>query len=237
MAIIRFGPMVIGARGLVAGTIFSANKAGPFARGWSKGANPASPLQSAQRGRFTALAAAWRDLTQVQRDDWIDYAADPAQERTNSLGVDFFASGFNWYILINDHLEAAGEARRNDAPTLVRPVAPILTDTFGIPRLRTTPSAAETRLAVDVASPNLGFNHVIFARITGLGRTAIAAGFAFMIIDVPNVSRIIVFQSEIEAAFGEIVLQQRMFATMRTQDSQGQRSPEDTLFVDSTFAP
>ncbi len=81
MAIAKFGPTVTGLRGTVAGTTFSANKSGPYARGWSRGANPRSSLQSTQRGRLGALAAAWRDLTQVQRDDWIVYAALPAQDR------------------------------------------------------------------------------------------------------------------------------------------------------------
>lgn len=230
MAIIRFGPTVIGARGTIAGTIFSANQGGPYARGWSKGANPESTLQTNQRGRFTALAAAWRDLTQLERDDWILYAADPAQELTNSLAETYFASGFNWYIRINDHLEAAGEARRDDAPTLVRPVAPI----YGsFVQLFTTGAASNTRIRLSGASPNPTFNHVVEARITGQGRTAIAAGFKFQIIAVPDAGLRIFFQNQIETTFGTIVLLQRMFCNTRSQDSQGQRSPLVTIAVDA----
>ncbi|KKM91775.1 hypothetical protein LCGC14_1225190 [marine sediment metagenome] len=231
MAIVKFGPTVVGARGTIAGTIFSANQAGPFARGWSRGSNPTSTLQSAQRGRFGALAAAWRDLTQVQRDDWIDYADDPAQELTNSLGETYFISGFNWSIKINDHLEAAGEARRVDAPTLVRPLAPILTDA-GV-ELRTTAGGNDTRIRLDAASPNLGFNHVVIARITGEGRTAIAAGFKSQRIAVPDGTRRVFFQPQIESTFGTIALLQRMFVQVRTQDSHGQRSPLDATFADA----
>lgn len=234
MAIIKFGPTVVGARGTIAGTIFSANRGGPYARGWSRGSNPSSSLQLDQRSALAAQSAAWRDLTVAQQNDWIDYADDPPQELTNSLGETFFASGANWFVRINLHLVAAGEATRVDAPTLTRPLAPIL-DTAT--RLSTTAGSGNTRIQFTVVSPNLGFNHVIQARITGQGRTAIAAGFKFQIIDVPNVSRLIVFQTEIETTFGTIVLGQRMFVQARSQDSHGQRSPFVQGVEDAVFTP
>ncbi len=231
MAIVKFGPTVVGARGTIAGTIFSANKGGPFTRGWSKGSNPTTDLQSDQRGRFGALAAAWRGLTQPQRDDWIDYADDPPQELTNSLGETYFISGFNWFVRINDHLEAAGEARRVDAPTLTRPLAPILAPAGD--QLWITAGAQDTRVRTTGPSPDPTFNHVVFARITGQGRTAIAAGFVLQIIAVPNVDLRIFFQDEIEAAFGTIALLQRMFVQLRIQDAHGQRGPLDSDFADA----
>lgn len=222
MAIVKFGPTVIGARGTISGTIFSANKAGPFARGWSKGADPHSALQTIQRGRYASISASWRDLTQPQRDDWILYADDPAQELTNSLGETYFASGFNWYVHVNQNLDAADEARRDDAPTLIRSAPPQITispNFFFI-----TAGSALTRIQMDGGSPNLGFNHVIIARITGQGRSAIAAGFKFQILAVPTGTRVIFFQDEIEATFGTIVLGHRMHAQVTIQDSHGQRS-------------
>lgn len=231
MAIVLFGPLVIGARGTIGGTIFSANGGGPYARGWSKGSNPKSTLQTNQRGRFTSLAASWRDLTQAQRDNWIAYAADPAQELTNSLGVTYFASGFNWYIRINDHLELAGLSRRVVAPVLVRPVAPIL-DNAGT-QLFITGGSADTRIRLDAASPNLAFRHLVVARVSFQGRSAFAAGFKFERIPVPDVNRRIFFQTEIEATFGTIALEQRMFVQVQTQDPNGQRGPIDSFFTDA----
>ncbi|MEE8539994.1 MAG: hypothetical protein V3S54_09260 [Woeseiaceae bacterium] len=234
MAIVKFGPTVVGARGTIAGTIFSANRGGPYARGWSRGSNPSSSLQLAQRSALAQQSSDWRDLTVAQQDDWIDYADDPPQELTNSLGETYFASGPNWFVRINLHLVAAGEATRVDAPTLTRPLAPIL-DTAT--RLSTTAGVGNTRVQFTVASPNLGFNHVMQARVTDQGRTAIAAGFKFQIIAVPNVSRIVVFQDEIEATFGTIILGQRMFMQARSQDSHGQRSPFVQGTFDAIFSP
>ncbi len=228
--IIKFGVMVVGARGTIGGATFSANKAGPYARTWSKGANPQSTLQSSQRGALGDLAASWRDLTQAERDDWIDYADDPAQELTNSLGETYFISGFNWYVKINLALEAAAEARRDDAPTLTRPSAPIFDS--GV-ELFITGGSTATRVRYDVTTPDITFNHTVFARITGQGRSALASNFAFQIIAVPNAARRIFFQTELEAAFGNIVLGQRMFVHSSAQDAHGQRSPIDSTFVDA----
>lgn len=232
MAIVKFGPTVVGARGTVAGTIFSANKAGPFVRGWSRGANPATSLQSGQRGSLGTLAASWRDLTAVQKDDWDDYADDAPQELTNSLGETYFASGFNWYVRINLHLEAADEAIRVDAPTLTRPAAPLIRDagTF----FRTTASIFNSKIDMQITSPNLDFNHVVFARVLTAGRQVNAHNFTFMEIDTLTVLDEIIFQPEIESAFGEITTGQRAFYTIQTQDSHGQRSPADTIAKDAT---
>lgn len=231
MATVKFGPTVVGLRGTIAGTTFSANKAGPYARAWSKGANPRSTPQSDQRGRLGSIAASWRALTQVQRDDWIDYADLAAQDLTNSLGETYSVSGFNWYVRINDHLELAGEARRVDAPTLTRPTAPILSDADTL--LYITSGSANTRIRLTGGSPNPGFNHYVAARITGQGRSAIAAGFKFQKIAIPDVNLRILFQSPIEATFGTIDLGQRMFVVLQSQDSHGQRSPSDTYYTDA----
>ena len=230
MAIVKFGPTVVGARGTIAGTIFTANKAGPYARGWSKGANPKSPLQSDQRTRFASLASAWRGLTTAQRDDWIDYADDPPQELTNSLGETYFASGFNWYVRINDHLEAAGAARRDDAPTLTRPLAPIISNL----NIFITGAAGNLGVQYAVADPALGELHVVFARL--YSSQGIVSGFnnlTFMIMAVPNVNRAVLFETEFENAFGTVSLGQRGFCTSTIQDAHGQRGPEDTEFADS----
>lgn len=230
MAIILFGPTVIGARGKIAGTIFSANKGGPFARAWSRGSNPNSALQSAHRGRLGSLAAAWRDLTTPQRADWDDYADDPAQELTNSLGVNYFASGFNWYIRINLNLEAAGAARRVDAPTLVRPLAPI----FQFTTLVITGGSPASLFLYTGASPNLGFFHTVFARLyNSHGRTTSSEKRTFILLAIPTPGRAILFQPEIETAFGTIALGQIAFYESRTQDPHGQRGPADTASAEA----
>lgn len=221
MATILFGPMVTGARGKLAGTIFSANGSGPYVRGWSRGSNPRSPLQTAARNQLMQFGPLWADLTSAQRDDWNDYAAASAQELTNSLGEGYFISGFNWYLKINSQLAAADEAAIDDAPTNTRPSAPVIQSWLPNP----TGGGADTRVKMDAASPHLAENHVIFARLfTSKGRTAASHNFTFMTIAVPDGNRVIKFQNEAENAFGDIALNMRMFGEVYVQDDEGQRS-------------
>jgi len=230
VAIVKFGPMFVGARGTLGGIIFSANQAGPFVRSWSKGSNPRTALQSAQRGILTDFASNWRNLTQAEKDDWDDYADDAAQELTNSLGETYFVSGFAWYVRINTHLTLAAEADRDDAPTNVRPVAPILG--VGV-QLWTTGAAENSRVIMTAGSPDLTENHVVFARVVSQGRQKMSSGFVLMKIAVPDAGRRIFIQDELEAAFGTIQLGQRMFVEVNIQGDQGQRGPVDTAFADA----
>ena len=127
MAIIKLGVTVVGIRGTIGGMMFSANKSGPYARAWSKGANPRTPIQSAQRSTLGAIPSLWRALTPGERTAWDVFADLPAQERTNSLGETFFASGFNWFTIINTRLINIGRSPRTAVPVQSRPTAPTLT--------------------------------------------------------------------------------------------------------------
>ncbi len=222
MALLEFGPTVIGARGTVGGLTFSANKSGPYMRAWSKGGNPRSPRQTANRNVLTKFSVAWGTLTQVERDDWDDYADDPAQELTNSLGIDYFTSGFAWFVKINSALDQAGAAQRDDAPTLTRLAAPV-TPSFAA---QATGAASETRIVYGGGDPNQGVRKVVFARVfSSEGRNAASSGFFFMENDTPFGGSSSRFQDPLEETFGTITAGQIIFATTRNQDAQGQRSP------------
>lgn len=231
MAIAKFAAPVSGLRGTVGGITYSANGSGPYVKAWSRSANPRTTLQSDQRGRIATRAAAWRNLTNAQRDDWIDYADDPAQLRTNSLGETFFASGFNWYVKINQNLVAADEPTRVDAPTLTRSAPPVIR---GNSSLRITGGAGVSRVEVTVASPNPTFNHVLFCMLTRLGRTVFPPKKPFVLLGVPDVNLRLFPQAELQDIFGTIDLSQRAFYQLQIQDSHGQRSAVDTFRVDAT---
>ncbi len=229
--IIKFGVAVVGARGTAGGLIFSRNGAVDYARAWSRSANQKSALQTTQRSTLTKFAAAWRDLSQAQRDDWDDYADDPAQELTNSLGVDYFVSGFNWYVRINTHLTAAGEAARDDAPTLTRPVAPLPISL----RLWVTGAVSDSRVIFDTGDPQFTLNHVIFiAVLSSQGRNVAPSKLPFTTLTVPTLPLgIVLLQDELEERFGVIAEGQRAFASSQAQDAHGQRGPEAVDFDDA----
>ncbi len=151
MAILKFGTLIVGARGTLGGATLSANKAGPYAKTWSKGSNPDTQLQAAHRSSMVRWAVAWRTLTDTQRTAWNTYAALPAQDLTNSLGETYSISGFAWYVRINMNLEQAGVASRANPPTLPTPAAPVI-DTF---HLKTDAAATDTRVILTDASPSI----------------------------------------------------------------------------------
>ena len=126
MAIIKFGPTVTGIRGTVAGTIFSANKAGPYARAWSRPSNRRTASQTDRRSKLAHAAGLWRTEDSGDRDDWDTWAALPAQEKTNSLGEAYYVSGFDWYVAINIRLELMGRSWRHVFPDTAAPDAPTI---------------------------------------------------------------------------------------------------------------
>lgn len=128
MAIVKFGVIVVGIRKTIGGVTFSANKHGPYAKQWSRGANPKSALQSIQRGILAKIPDLWRDLTVALQAAWNTFAALPAQELTNQLGEAYFLSGFGWFTKINTRLLVMGRAPRSAVPTQTRPTAPTIDD-------------------------------------------------------------------------------------------------------------
>lgn len=230
MAIVKFGVLVVGARGTIGGATFTANQTGPFVRQWSKGSNPRTSKQSEQRGLIGTLASSWRALSTAQQDDWDDYALLPPQEKTNSLGETYVISGFLWYVAINQNLTAAGAALRVDAPTLTRPTAPIIQDAF----LYVTGHVNNTAVQYTVADPDVDALHGVHAKVVNSqGIRHIPDKMPFIILLVPNVIRAINIESEIEAEFGTIALGQRMLLSTFIQDAHGQRGPTDTTAVDA----
>jgi len=230
MAIVVFGPLIVGARGTIAGTIFSANKAGPFARGWNRGPNPRSTGQAAQRGRTSGMAKTWRGLTQLQRDAWVTWAADPAQEKFNSLGESYFASGFNWYVAINSRLLYVGRGTRPTPPAIARPAAPTISGLV----IRSTASGLNSTIAYPV-DEFLGFDLVLFtAMASSEGVLNKTQGWRLAHQTQAPGAASEIFQTGLEASFGTIFLTQRGFVRLCRQTTDGVRSAFATRYDDVT---
>ena len=127
MAIIKLAAPLAGIRGTVGGLIYSANKAGPYCRAWSRPPNQRTAYQTEQRSILAAAAGAWRDIAAGDRADWDTWAADPDQELTNSLGEAYYISGFLWFVKLNTRLERVGRAWIDVCPAGARPAAPFPT--------------------------------------------------------------------------------------------------------------
>lgn len=226
MAILKLGVLVTGIRGTVGGTIFSANKAGPFARSWSKGADPHTENQTTVRARLSSHGAKWQDLAQGDRDDWDTYAAAAPQELTNSLGEAYYVTGFNWYCTINNHLLIAGDARRDTYPTNARPAAPTINDfTVKIP--------INQNSRVGVSYPTNEFN--VYRIICFLGFAPSPAllwksrGYRLVCTRVQQYLMLTQFGDDVAPVFADPPLGAKAFATFQRQEAHGQRSAPTTI--------
>lgn len=231
MAIIIVGAPLSAIRGTIGGITYSANGSGPFAKAWARGPNPRTVPQNTQRNILSGFASAWRSLSPANKATWVAYAALPAQDLINSLGVTYSLSGFNWFIRINTHLTAAGAAQRDAAPTLTRPVAPIIQ----LLVVTITGSPTASRIQYTVASPGLPEFHTVYIRLfNSIGRLQAAHNFSLLRVAIPNPSRNIGITSELLSTFGTIALGQKAFAETNVQDAHGQRGPVAVANIDVT---
>lgn len=107
--------------GSVAGTTSSRNRFGQYRRTRAIPVNPNSTFQGVVRARLSANAAAWRALTQAQREGWASLGL--SMNRTDSLGQSYNLTGFQAYCSVNNNLDAMGSATVSDAPALGTPDA------------------------------------------------------------------------------------------------------------------
>lgn len=159
MKIIYSGIAMVDGRGKINGSVASKNKGGAYVRTKVTPTNPQTTSQQNARNRLATASQAWRDLTESERQSWIDAA--PNFPYTDVFGQSKQLSGFQLYVKLNSNLALIGEAAIDVAPA---PVA--------IPQLE---------LATLVADDSA--NTVIIT-----GTTPVPADFAMVVMATPNVT-------------------------------------------------
>jgi len=108
MAKVQFGGGISGMSGKLGGNVFARNKGGAYTRNWVRPTNPSTVAQQNQRNLLALKSAAWRNLTDSQRDSWKTWAADnPVLDR---LGASIVLSGAQAYTKININRDNASDA-------------------------------------------------------------------------------------------------------------------------------
>ena len=141
------------------GSVFSKNRGGAYVRTKVTPVNPQTTAQQNIRNRLATNSAAWRGLTEVQRQAWIDAGA--AFPYTDIYGNTHTLSGQQLYVKLNSNLDIIAAAHISSPPT---PVA--------------IPALALTSLTSDDSA-----NTVIIA-----GTTPVPAGFAMVVRGTGNVT-------------------------------------------------
>jgi len=109
------------ARGRMGGIVFNTWHGISYAKAHSGPNQPNSAAQLAARSRLVTIGAAWRDLTQVQRDAWAVYADSHLE--SDWTGVPKRLTGQNWYIRCNVQLARMGQAAIDVPPAVAAPDA------------------------------------------------------------------------------------------------------------------
>ncbi len=131
------------------GITSSRNRFGQYVRTRATPVNPGSTAQGSVRARLSANSAAWRALTDVQREGWDSLGL--MMSRTDSLGQTYTLTGFQAYCSVNNNNVAAGNATVSAAPAVATPAA-LLTATITLTAAAfsiaytVTPLATGTRL-------------------------------------------------------------------------------------------
>ena len=115
---------------------------------------PRTTFQLNQRARMVTNAAAWRALTDAQRDGWASLGG--MISRTDSIGQSYTLNGFMAYCSVNNNKLDAGDSVVSDAPAIVTPgdlvtVTVTLTSAAFSIAYTATPLAAGVRLYVFVS--------------------------------------------------------------------------------------
>ena len=105
MATIKFSAIVSDVRGIVGGNIFSRGANGSYVKSFTKPVNKNTQIQQTTRNNLAVYSAKWRQLTDGDRQAWID--ATSQQKYSNRVGTASTYTGFQLFMKTNLILESA----------------------------------------------------------------------------------------------------------------------------------
>jgi hypothetical protein len=231
MAIVTIALPVTGIRGTLAGVVFSANKSGPYAKGWSSGCNPGTIGQVNQRGLMAQAGYLWRTLSTAEQGDWDTFAAAPPEDDYNSLGELILLSGFGWFTRILLRRRRCGLADDLLAPVSTPTTTPT---TFTLDVHPSTGAAADAHF--DYTSGEFATYYAILqvAIAPGLGSNVWTSRYINCYEALGAAATSSNFGVAYFAAFGTTQIGQRFFARLYRQADTGIRSVPKAVFSNIT---
>lgn len=184
------------------GITSARNRYGQYVRTRATPVNPSSSAQGVVRARLSASAAAWRSLTDVQREGWNSLGL--SMVRTDSLGQSIDLTGFQAFVSVNNNLAAAGEAQVDDAPALITPDALLtLTPSFTSP--------ATVSVAFTVTPLGTGLKLFIYASPPRSAGRTFEADLRLITVSSAAATSPLSVGTAYAARFGNGVLDQKVF--------------------------
>ncbi len=148
MATIKLGAALADIRGKVGGAIFSRNKGGAYMKAFTQPTNPRTNAQQERRALFGTLMSQWRNLSQAQRNSFINNA--PNYPQTNKVGEVSILSGSQLYVKANMTLLGAGLSQINFLPPAPVGLTKAQLGTYNLSNPFTFDSVLETDLVANV---------------------------------------------------------------------------------------
>lgn len=116
MSKIRFGPAIEDLRGSTGPLTFSRNTSAHYLARRRHKTPSITPAAVASRAALPAAAAAWRNLTPNQREDWNDYAAAPPESDYDPWNENRYLSGFTWFLRVYNRQLTTAQPAPTDPP-------------------------------------------------------------------------------------------------------------------------
>ena len=98
MARIQLGAPATGLRGTIGGITYSENGSGLYAKAWAQGPKKRTGAQQWMRALLSMGGGVWASLSQPQRNAWKAFALAPTEIDKYPWGIQYFLSGYAWFI-------------------------------------------------------------------------------------------------------------------------------------------
>ena len=155
MATIEFNYQIQGIRGRIGGTVFSANKNGPYIKQLAIPTNPKTESQTESRNNWSDLVKSFRPLPSYSKQAWNDLAAQDPEPSFNPWGRQIPHSGISYFIKCNRRRFLLGLEPLTDPPA-------------GIHATRPVPSAGFTTSLNSVSQQSLTIAFIVYPLHTDL---------------------------------------------------------------------
>jgi hypothetical protein len=229
MAIVTIALPVTGIRGTIAVIVFSANKSGAYAKGWSPCTNPQTIGQVWQRSQMPEAGRLWRTLSTAEQTDWDTLSATPPETDYNSLNEVYLLSGFGWFSRILLRRRRCGLVDDLLAPVSTPTTAPT---TFTMSLHPSTGAAADAHFGY--TSGNFATYYAILqlSIAPGLGTNTQTSRYLNLWEALGLTATSTNFGEAYFASFGTTQLTMRFFGRLYRQSATGIRSTPKELFTD-----
>lgn len=222
MAKIKFGAMMVDARGKLGGHVFAKNRGGAYIRTKTTPSNPQSINQSGVRSLFGAISQGWSGLTAEQRASWNN--AVQSFQTTDVFGDIKTPSGKALYQRLNQNLLLGGSNILSIAPGLVEAPENVLngaaidTNVKNI-TLSGVSNSANVKLVIRASGPvTQGTNNVS-------NKLRVISTMAGNAIDAGNL------YADYSAKFGAPVVGQKIFFTIQYLLENGIKTPQSKVIA------